>query len=95
MNIINAVINLVQNPVTQLVNCYQGKNRANNAGDALEEYVKDIFANSFDMSETERLEQLNSVFSYLGNNSNPPDAMIRNSDAIEVKKLRVTTHHLL
>ena len=87
MNIINAVINLVQNPVTQLVNYYQGKNRANNAGDALEEYVKDIFANSFDMSEMERLEQLNAVFSYLGNNSNPPDAMIRNGDAIEVKKI--------
>lgn len=87
MNIINAIINLVQNPVTQLVNYYQGKNRANNAGDALEEYVKDIFANSFDMSEMERLEQLNAVFSYLGNNSNPPDAMIRNGDAIEVKKI--------
>lgn len=87
MNIINAIINLVQNPVTQLVNYYQGKNRANNTGDALEEYVKDIFANSFDMPETERLEQLNRVFSYLGNNSNPPDAMLRNGDAIEVKKI--------
>lgn len=87
MNIISAIINLVQNPVTQLVNYYQGKNRANNAGDALEEYVKDIFANSFDMSEMERLEQLNAVFSYLGNNSNPPDAMIKNGDAIEVKKI--------
>ncbi len=87
MNIINAIINLVQNPVTQLVNYYQGKNRANNAGDALEEYVKDIFANSFDTVETERLEKLNAVFSYLGNNSNPPDAMLRNGDAIEVKKI--------
>lgn len=87
MNIINAIINLVQNPVTQLVNYYQGKNRANNAGDALEEYIKDIFANSFDMSETERLERLNEVFSYLGNNSNPPDSMLRNGDAIEVKKI--------
>lgn len=87
MNIINAIINIAQNPVTQLVNYYQGKNRANNAGDALEEYVKDIFANSFEMSEAERLEQLNAVFSYLGNNSNPPDAMLRNGDAIEVKKI--------
>lgn len=87
MNIINAIINLVQNPVTQLVNYYQGKNRANSAGDALEEYVKDIFANSFDMPEEERLERLNAVFSYLGNNSNPPDSMLRNGDAIEVKKI--------
>lgn len=87
MNIINAIINLVQNPVTELVNYYQGRNRANNAGVALEEYVKDLFANSFDMTETERLKQLNSVFSYLGNNSNPPDAMLKNGDAIEVKKI--------
>lgn len=87
LNIIDAIINLVQNPVTQLVNYYQGRNRANNAGDALEEYIKDIFANSFDMLETERLERLNEVFSYLGNNSNPPDAMLRFGDAIEVKKI--------
>ena len=87
MNMINAIINLVKNPVTQLVNYYQGKNRANNAGDALEEYVKDIFANTFDMSQAERLERLSTVFSYLGNHSNPPDAMLRNGDAIEVKKI--------
>lgn len=87
LNIIDAIVNLVQNPVTQLVNYYQGRNRANNAGDALEEYIKDIFANSFDMLETERLERLNEVFSYLGNNSNPPDAMLRFGDAIEVKKI--------
>lgn len=87
MNIINAIINLVQNPITQLVNYNQGKNRANHMGDALEEYIKDIFSNSFGMSETERLERISSVFSYLGNNSNPPDAMLKHGDAIEVKKI--------
>ena len=50
-NIIDAIVHLVENPVTHLVNYYQGKNRANNSGDALEEYVKDLFANSFDMDE--------------------------------------------
>lgn len=87
MNIINAIYNLVNNPVVELVSYYQGKNRANNVGDALEEYIKDIFADTFDMSETERLEKLSEVFSYLGNNSNPPDAMLRGGDAIEVKKI--------
>lgn len=77
MNIIDAIINLVNNPVTHLVNYYQGRNRANNAGDALEEYIKDLFANTFDFSEKERLERISKVFSYLGNNSNPPDAMLR------------------
>lgn len=87
MNIINAIINLVNNPVTQLVNYYEARNRANNMGDALEEYVKDLFANSFDLNEIERNRRLSEVFSYLGNNSNPPDAMLKNGDAIEVKKI--------
>jgi hypothetical protein len=39
------------------------------------------------MNETERLEKISDIFSYLGNNSNPPDAMLRNGDAIEVKKI--------
>ena len=88
LNIIDAIVNIVQNPVTQLVNYYQGRNRANNAGDALEEYIKDIFANTFNMPEKERLERMNEVFSYLGNNSNPPVAMLRHGDAIEVKKIQ-------
>lgn len=87
MNIINAIYNLVNNPVVELVSYYQGKNRANNAGDALEEYIKDLFANTFNTSENERLERISEVFSYLGNNSNPPDAMLRGGDAIEVKKI--------
>lgn len=87
MNIINAIINLVNNPVTQLVNYYEARNRANNMGDALEEYVKDLFANSFELNEVERNRRLSEVFSYLGNNSNPPDAMLKNGDAIEVKKI--------
>lgn len=86
-NIINAIINLVNNPINHLTEYYQGRNRANNAGDALEEYVKDMFSNTFEMAEDERLERISEVFSYLGNNSNPPDAMLKNGDAIEVKKI--------
>jgi len=86
-NIINAIINLVNNPISHLTNYYQGRNRANNAGDALEEYVKDMFANTFELPENERLEKISDTFSYLGNNSNPPDAMLRGGDAIEVKKI--------
>ena len=87
MNIINAIYNLVNNPVIALAEHYKGKNRANNAGVALEEYVKDLFSNSFNMSETQKLEKWNEVFSYLGNDSNPPDAMLKGGDAIEVKKI--------
>lgn len=87
MNIINAIYNLVNHPVTEVVSYYAGKNRANNAGDALEEYVKDLFADTFHMDEKNRIARMSTVFSYLGNNSNPPDAMLRDGDAIEIKKI--------
>ena len=87
MNIIDAIYNLVNNPVIEIVDHYKGKNRANSSGDALEEYIKDLFSNSFNMCETKRLEKWNKVFSYLGNDSNPPDAILKGGDAIEVKKI--------
>lgn len=40
------------------------------------------------MSEVERIEKLNKVFSYLGNQNNPPDIILRNGDAIETKKVQ-------
>ena len=86
-NIIDAIINLVNNPINRLTEYYHGRNRANNAGAALEEYVKDLFANSFSLTEEDRLKRISKTFSYLGNNSNPPDAMLKNGDAIEVKKI--------
>lgn len=87
MNIIDAIIRLVENPVTDLKEYKIGSNRANNAGAALEEYVKDLFAGTFDLDEADRVKKLSEVFSYLGNNSNPPDAMLKGGDAIEVKKI--------
>lgn len=88
MNIINAIINLVNNPITTVHSQYIGRNRANNMGDALEEYIKDLFCNTFDeTNEIKRMEKISEVFSYLGNNSNPPDGMLKGGDAIEVKKI--------
>lgn len=88
MNILNAILNLVNHPVTTIHSHYIGKNRVNNMGDALEEYIKDLFCNTFDeKDETKRIERISEVFSYLGNNSNPPDGMLRGGDAIEVKKI--------
>ena len=87
MNIIDAITRLVENPVTNLKDYKIGSNRVNNMGAALEEYIKDLFAGSFGMEENERVIRLSEVFSYLGNNSNPPDAMLKDGDAIEVKKI--------
>lgn len=94
MNIIDAIINLVNNPVLELKKTYKSNNRANNTGDALEEYIKDLYAGTFNTEEKERLEIFNRNFSYLGNASNPPDLMIKNGDAIEVKKIETAGSEL-
>jgi len=43
-NILKAFINIVQNPIVDLVDYYEGRNRINNSGKALENYIQDIFA---------------------------------------------------
>ena len=56
-------------------------------GESLETYVKDLFCDSFDLSAGEKIVEYNQHFSYLGNQNNPPDIMLRGGDAIEVKKI--------
>lgn len=88
-NILKAIINLINNPILEIKNEYSRKtnNRINSVGDALEEYIKDLFSGSFnEPNPQERLQKLSATFSYLGNSSNPPDLILRNSDAIEIKK---------
>lgn len=88
-NIINAIINLVTDPKIKLREYAAGHNRANDMGKGLEEYIKDLFAGTVnETNEQNRNIALSNVFSYLGNQNNPPDAMLRGGDAIEVKKIQ-------
>jgi hypothetical protein len=87
-NLLKAIKLIVENPIIKVKDYYTGRNRANSVGEALENYVKDIFANSFEMSENERMQKFKEVFSYLGNQNNPPDIILRNGDAIETKKVQ-------
>jgi hypothetical protein len=93
-NLLQAIKLIVENPIIKVKDYYTGRNRANSVGEALENYVKDIFANSFDLSEQDRLQKFNEVFSYLGNQNNPPDIILRNGDAIETKKVQSPTSAL-
>jgi hypothetical protein len=64
-------------------------------GEALENYVKDIFAGTLnETNEQSRLVKLGQVFSYQGNQNNPPDIVIRGGDAIEVKKIELPNAQL-
>jgi hypothetical protein len=94
-NILEAICNIVEQKNFQIKSLYSGRNRANSMGDALENYIKDAFAGTFNIEqETERMNIFNEKFSWLGTQNNPPDIMIKDGDAIEVKKTQSATSSL-
>lgn len=87
-NILKAFMNIVKSNEKNIENLSSGNNRANNMGEGLEKYIQNVFANTFNESdETKKLEIFEKTFSYQGNKNNPPDLILKNSDAIEIKKL--------
>ena len=86
-NILEAICNIINSSVFDIKSNSSGRNRVNSVGKALENYIKDAFANTFKAeNEQERLDTFNNKFSWLGNQNHPPDIMIKDGDAIEVKK---------
>ena len=65
-NIIDAVTTLIERNIFSLSDFHGGNNRINETGYALEDYVKNIFADTFNCSEIERLEKWSEIFSYIG-----------------------------
>ena len=93
-NILKAINNISKNKQNDLSKIYSSEkskdllNRANNMGEALELFVKDSFCNTFDETGIiQKHESYSLNFSYLGNQNNPPDLIIRKGDAVEVKKI--------
>lgn len=63
-------------------------NRANNMGEALEYFTKDAFCDTFNQTNAQnKKDEYSKKYSYLGNQNNPPDLIIKGSDAVEVKKI--------
>jgi hypothetical protein len=87
-NLLIAIANLVKNPITNLVSHYRVVNRVNSMGGALECYIQDLFCDSLNERSVEKKNEIYSkYFSYIGNQNNPPDIIIKHGDAIEVKKI--------
>ncbi len=87
-NILDAILNIIEVNKFTVDNLYKGSNKINNVGDALEEYAKDAFAGSFNLTtKAKKNKAYSKTFSYLGNSNNPPDFMIRGGAAVEVKKI--------
>jgi len=87
-NPLKAFLTIVNNYQMSVEQITHGSNRANNMGDGLEAFIKNAFANTFnEINEQFKLEVFSRVYSYSGNKNNPPDLILTNSDAIEIKKL--------
>ena len=87
-NLLKALLHLQQVHDFSLSAHYRSSNRMNHMGVALEYFVKDVFCNSLHIQDADEKDKAYSkYFSYLGNDKNPPDFLIRGGDAVEVKKL--------
>lgn len=89
-NILTAIQAIVEKSSLEIVENPQGdiQNRANQMGAAFEDFVKNAFAGCLDQDIRSIKKAYSRTFSYLGNSTNPPDAMLINSDAIEIKKIK-------
>lgn len=94
-NLIKAIINIIENPFSKINDNFSGNNRINNVGDGLESYVKDAFAGTLNIQNiNDKLLKYSETFSYIGNKNNPPDIILKNGDAIEVKKIESSSSAL-
>lgn len=87
-NILRAILNIVSFGNTNLKSYASTYlSRVNAVGEQLEFYIKDAIASSFKLPVAKKQALYSQVFSYLGNQNNPPDMIIKNSDAYEIKKI--------
>jgi hypothetical protein len=87
VTLINALLNITYNPSNKIKEVSKYGTKVNIVGDALEEYIKDAFAGTLG-KEYDKLTVHKNIFSWQGNQNNPPDLIIKGYDAIEIKKMR-------
>ncbi len=91
-NLLIAIKNIVNNPTKNITPHNTYSNRINSKGETLELYIKDAFCNTLTIADLNKKNEIFSKeFSYIGNQNNPPDIMIRGGDAVEIKKIEGTT----
>ena len=87
VSVLKGFLNIHKSYKTEILNLHSGNNRANNMGDGLEEFIKNLIANSFGLDPKQHKSKHQSTFAYEGSKTHPPDIIIRNGDALEIKKI--------
>jgi hypothetical protein len=87
-NILTAIANIASFRENNL-NKYATKYliRINAVGDRLEFYIQDAIAGTFNKEYQEKEAEYKKIFSWQGSQNNPPDLIIRQGDAFEIKKI--------
>ena len=87
-NLLVAIKNIIRDSNLIVEDSAISSNRANSVGESLEKFIKDVFCGiSSEVSSDFRNKSYSNYFSYIGNKNNPPDLIIRNGDAVEIKKI--------
>ena len=87
-DLLEAIVRIHKLESLEIADFYKSRIRVNNMGEALEKFIADAFAGTFAITNEEQINNIHEkTFSYKGNQNNPPDAIIRGGDAIEIKKV--------
>lgn len=94
-NVLSAILNIGSfrnNDLRKYSSTYL--NRINAVGEQLEFYIKDAISGTFKKKQEKKEESYMGIFSYLGNQNNPPDMIIKKGDAFEIKKIESPKSHI-
>jgi hypothetical protein len=87
-SVIDFILGYAELDSTEMSEIYQSSNRINRKGDQLEFFVKDLFCDSVSVNNKDEKEEIHSKYlSWLGRKNHPPDFMVRDGEAVEVKKV--------
>ncbi len=87
-NVLEALVNISSLDLLTINKNSPSNNRIISVGEGLEDFVKNSFANSFDIvDQNYRQLKYELFFSYMGSKRSPPDLMLINGDAFEIKKI--------
>lgn len=86
-DILKAIHNISKLENRNIEEVILSSNRAISMGEGLESFVKNAFADTFKIeNQNEKHLLFSEIFSYEGSKRTPPDLMIKNGDAFEIKK---------
>lgn len=87
-NLLKAIKTLVENPIIDWKIYYNHKQRKMLIGDNLNSLILDLFANTIKKNdENTRMIKFSECFSYIGNENNPPNLILKDGDAVKIKLL--------